>query len=430
MNTFDPRECIFYQIYPIGFCDAPYKNTGEEAVNRIEKIEKWIPHMKSIGINALYLGPIFESGSHGYDTHDFRAIDSRLGTNEDFKKVCKALKEAGISLILDGVFNHAGRGFFAVEDVLKNRERSPYCSWISGLRFDRNNSYGDGLHYDSWAGHELLVKFNLKNPDVKEYLLRSVDMWIDEFGIEGLRLDAADCIDHDFFRELRARTKTKNPSFWLMGEITNASDYRVWMNPEMLDSVTNYECYKGFYSSINSNNMFEIAHGIARQFGPWGLYKDNVLYNFLDNHDVNRIVNMISSKNNLKNLYTLMYTMPGTPSIYYGSEWAIEGKKDRGNDRPLRPAVDVDNPSIIDTDLLEHLKKLAQVRQSSHALKYGKYAEVQIQNEAYAFARQSDKETKLVFINISGEQKTMHADFNGRHFEVNLPAYSSQILDY
>ncbi len=430
MNNFDPRECIFYQIYPIGFCGAPRKNTGEPAVNRIEKIEKWIPHMKSLGINALYLGPIFESGCHGYDTHDFRLIDSRLGTNEDFKKVCRALKAAGISLILDGVFNHVGRGFFAVQDVLRNRERSPYCNWISGLRFDQNNSYGDGLHYDSWAGHELLVKLNLKNPDVREHLLGAVDMWIDEFGAEGLRLDAADCIDHDFFRELRRRTKAKNPDFWLMGEITNSSDYRVWMNSEMLDSVTNYECYKGFYSSINSKNMFEIAHGIARQFGPWGLYKDNILYNFLDNHDVNRIVNMLSSKDNLKNLYTLMYTTPGTPSIYYGSEWAIEGKKDRGNDNPLRPEIDVENPNITDNELLEHLKKLAEVRLSSHALKFGKYEEVQIQNEAYAFARKSEQETKLIFINIANSERIMHADYQGRHFEVKLPPFSAQILDY
>ncbi len=428
MKSFEPKECIFYQIYPIGFCSAPRVNTGEPVVNRIDNIRKWIPHMKSIGINALYLGPIFESGSHGYDTHDFRLIDSRLGTNEDFLKVCKALKEAGIHLVLDGVFNHVGRGFFAVQDVLKNRERSPYCSWISGLRFDQNNSYNDNLHYDSWAGYELLVKLNLKNPDVKEYLLSAVDMWIDEFGIEGLRLDAADCIDHDFFRELRRRTKAKNPEFWLMGEITNSSDYRVWANGEMLDSVTNYECYKGLYSSVNSKNMFEIAHGIARQFGPWGLYKDITLYNFLDNHDVNRIVNMINNRAHLKNLYTLMYTMPGTPSIYYGSEWAIEGQKKPRDDHPLRPAIDVDNPEILDRELLEHLKKLAEIRQSSHALMYGAYEQVQIQSEQYAFARVSDKETALVFINNAPESKTMYADFRGRHFEVNIPAYSSEII--
>lgn len=430
MNKFDPRDCIFYHIYPLGFCGAPKLNTSEPVQNRIKAIKDWIPHLKSLGINALYLGPIFESGCHGYDTHDFTLIDSRLGTNEDFIEVCDALRENGIHLILDGVFNHVGRGFPAFQDVLKNRENSPYCNYFSGLKFDRDNSYGDRLHYDSWAGHELLVKLNLKNEAVKNLLLDAVDMWIDKFHISGLRLDAADCIDHDFFRELRRRTKAKRPDFWLMGEITNSADYRVWMNDEMLDSVTNYECYKGFYSSINSKNMFEIAHGLARQFGPWGLYKNNVLYNFLDNHDVNRIVNMLGSKDNLKNLYTLMYTIPGTPSIYYGSEWAIKGKKEQKSDAALRPAINVKNPEIIDASLLEHLKKLAEIRQSSSALKYGIYEQVNIQNESYVFARKDDKECKLVFINISSDTKTLYADYNSKHFELTVPAFSSQIIDF
>lgn len=430
MNTFNPRECIFYQIYPIGFCDAPFVNTNEPAVNRISKIEKWIPHMKSIGVNTLYLGPVFESGRHGYDTHDYYLIDSRLGTNEDFIKVCKALKDAGISLILDGVFNHVGRGFFAVRDVLEKREKSPYCSWISGLRFDRDNSFGDKLFYDSWAGHEALVKLNLKNPDVKEHLLKAVDMWIDNFGIDGLRLDAADCIDHDFFRELRKRTKEKKPSFWLMGEITDSDDYREWVNPEMLDSVTNYECYTLFFTSIKLKDLDIVAKGLRRQFGPQGVYKDILLYSFLDNHDVNRIVHMIKSKKNLKNLYTLMYTIPGAPAVYYGSEWGQKGKKEPRSDRALRPAIDVDNPEIIDRSLMEHLKTLSDIRQNSHAIKYGSYEELLVQKDAMAFARVSEKETKLVFINIADTEKLLSVDFCGKHFEITLPAFSSQIIDY
>ena len=430
MKNFDPRECIFYHIYPIGFCGAPYRNTGEPASNRISKIEKWIPHLKSIGINTLYLGPVFESGCHGYDTHDYTLIDSTHGTNDDFLKLCKELKEAGISLVLDGVFNHVGRGFFAVQDVLRNRENSPYCSWISGLRFDRNNSYKDDLFYDSWAGHEMLVKLNLQNPDVREHLLSAVDMWIDTFDIAGLRLDAADCIDHDFFRELRKRTKEKNPSFWLMGEITDSNDYREWANPDMLDSITNYECYTLFYTGINSKHMPTIAKGLERQFGKNGIYKDTVLYTFLDNHDVNRIASVLKSKNNLKNLYTLIYTIPGTPAIYYGSEWGIEGKKERRNDSPLRPAIDTDNPQITDRGLMEHLRNLANLRQSSHALMYGSYEQVHLTDETFAFARKSDKETKLVFMNISKKEETICADFCGRHYEVTLPAHSAEIKDF
>jgi len=123
--------------------------------------------MKYIGINALYIGPIFQSATHGYDTTDYRRIDTRLGTNEDFKKVAQELKKNDIKIVLDGVFNHVGRKFFAFEEVRKHREGSQYCSWFSGLRFDFNNSYNDGFHYDSWEGHELLVKLNKQNPDVE-----------------------------------------------------------------------------------------------------------------------------------------------------------------------------------------------------------------------------------------------------------------------
>lgn len=428
MNNFDPRECIFYQIYPIGFCDAPYINEKAPATDRLIKIEKWIPHMKSIGINALYLGPVFESGRHGYDTHDYTLIDSRLGTNDDFLRLCKALKEADIRLVLDGVFNHVGRGFFAVEDVLRNRENSPYCNWISGLRFDRNNSFGDKLFYDSWAGHEMLVKLNLRNPDVKEHLLKAVDMWIDVFGIDGLRLDAADCIDPDFFCELRARTKKKKPDFWLMGEITDSDNYCQWVNPRMLDSVTNYECYTLFYTAIKSKDLNIVAKGLKRQFGAEGIYKDLTLYTFLDNHDVNRIVHMIKHKKNLKNLYTLMYTVPGAPSVYYGSEWGQKGKKEPRNDKPLRPAIDPDCPEITDRGLMEHLKNLAQIRQSSHALKFGSYEEILVQNEAMVFARKSKEETKLVFINIADTEKVMSVDYLGKHFELTVPAFLSKII--
>ncbi len=428
MLKFDPRECIFYHIYPLGFCDAPKVNTSEPVSNRIKTVKEWIPHLKALGISALYIGPVFESGRHGYDTHDYTLIDSRLGSNENFTEVCNALRENGIHIILDGVFNHVGRGFGPFEDVLKNREASPYCDYFSNLRFDKDNKYGDKLSYDCWAGHEMLVKLNLRNEKVKNMLLEAVEMWIDKFHISGLRLDAADCIDPDFFRELRKRTKAKKPDFWLMGEITDSDDYREWMNDKMLHSITNYEAYTGFYSSVNTKNMSEIARILNRQFGPCGIYKDYVLYNFLDNHDVNRIASTLKSRNNLKNLYTLMYTIPGTPAIYYGSEWAIEGKKEHKSDAALRPAIDVKNPQIIDHSLMDHLQKLAEIRQNSAALKFGEFEEIDVQSESYIFARKSKEECKLIFINISSDAKTLCADYNSRHFEITLSPYSSQIL--
>ena len=429
MSNFDARECIFYHIYPLGFCGAPKINDNSAPVNRISDIEKWIPHIKNLGVNALYLGPVFDSGCHGYDTHDYTRIDPRLGTNEDFAHFCKELSKNGIHLVLDGVFNHVGRGHFAFADVLKNRENSQYRTWISGLDFKGNNKYNDHLKYDNWAGHDLLVKLNLKNPDVTEHLLSAVEIWIDEFDIAGLRLDAADCIDPDFFRELRNRCKKKKPDFWLMGEITDSDDYRVWMNSEMLDSVTNYECYTGFYKSINTKNMHLIADMLKRQFGENGIYKDHTLYTFLDNHDVNRIASILKGKRNLKSLYTLMYTVPGTPAIYYGSEWAIKGKKERKSDAALRPAIDVSAPDIIDAELMEHLCNLAKIRSGSPALMYGDYTELAVGPETFAFARTHNDESKLVFINIANSEKTISARFCDKEYKVTLPAHQSKIMD-
>lgn len=428
MSKFEPKDCIFYHIYPLGFCGAPQENPMVETVNRIEKVAKWIPRMKTLGVNALYIGPVFHSKYHGYETWDYRKIDSRLGTNEDFKKVCEELRKNGIRIVLDGVFNHVGRGFFAVEDVLRNRENSQYRDWISGLNFYGNNRYNDHLSYDCWAGHEELVKLNLKNPDVTKYLLDSVDMWIEEFGIEGLRLDAADCIDLEFFKKLRSFTESKNPDFWLMGELTHGN-YEPWLKDGMLHSVTNYECYKGIHSSITSKNLFEIMSSLDRQFGPWGIYKNSTLYSFVDNHDVNRISSVLKNhRENLRTAYTLIYTMPGIPSIYYMSEYGIEGEKAHHSDAPLRPAVDVDNPEIKDDTLLPHLVELKNLRESSPALRYGNFERVFTMNEYMVFARSCDEDTRLVFINISHNEETARFNFRGRYYEEKIAPCSYKVL--
>lgn len=428
MKTYIANESIYYHIYPLGFTGAPAKNEGEKtASDRIYKISEHIPHMKSLGINALYLGPVFESVYHGYDTADYRKLDTRLGNNEDFEKVCKELEANDIDLILDGVFNHVGRSFFAFKDVKAKREASPYCSWFSGLRFDMNNSYNDGFHYDAWQGHEELVKLNLKNEDVVRYLLDSVDMWIDKFGIKGLRLDAADCIDRDFFKRLRQHTLMRRPDFWLMGEIIHG-DYRMWANSEMLHSVTNYEMHKGYYSGINDKNMFEPAHGLLREYGDWGLYKDLVLYNFVDNHDINRLTSYLKSTDNLKNIYTMLFTVPGTPSIYYGSEYGIRGEKAHHSDAPLRPRWEDIEVTEDGKKLFEHIAELSKIRKNSNALKYGNYKQLHLENEALVYSRNTQSESCVVAVNISASDKCFNVFERGRNLQINLKPFSSEII--
>lgn len=159
---------ILYQVYSLGMCGAPKENNGH-LVPRILKILDWLPHLQKLNVDTLYFSPIFESDRHGYDTRDYRKIDCRLGTNDDFSHLCKILKENGFRIILDGVFNHVGRGFWAFQDVLQNKDHSPYKDWFC-IDFGGNSCYDDGFYYEGWEGHYELVKLNLSNPKVREHL--------------------------------------------------------------------------------------------------------------------------------------------------------------------------------------------------------------------------------------------------------------------
>lgn len=326
------EESMVYQIYPLGMCGAPFENDGIPE-HRILRVLDWIPHLEKLGVTAVLFNPLFESDTHGYNTRDFRKVDVRLGTNEDFKKVCDALHAAGIRLILDGVFNHAGRGFGPFQDVLQKRWDSPYKDWFY-LNFDGNDGYNDGLWYEGWEGNYDLVKLNLDNENVKNYLLESVGMWIEEFGIDGLRLDVAYMLNRNFLKALRWYVDQKKPDFYLIGEILGG-DYKQIVNPEMCNSATNYECCKGLWSSFNSMNLFEINHSLIRQFGsdPWCLYRGMHLLSFVDNHDITRVASVLTNPAHLPLIYALMFGMPGIPCVYYGSEWG--GKGTEGGRRSL-----------------------------------------------------------------------------------------------
>ena len=400
---------VFYQIYPIGFCGAPYANDGVYAP-RIRKLMDWSSYLKDLGIDAIILNPIFESDNHGYDTRDFRSIDCRLGNNQDFAEVCKDLHEHDVKIILDGVFNHVGRGFWAFKDVQEKKWDSPYKDWFH-ISFDGNSCYNDGFWYEGWEGHFELVKLNLQNPAVVDYLLDCVKFWGDEFNIDGLRLDVAYSLDHNFMRALRRFTSSLKPEFALIGEVL-FGDYNLIVNDEMLHSCTNYECYKGIFSSFNSMNMFEIAHSLHRQYGSdqWCIYRGRHLVTFVDNHDVTRLASILSNKEHIRPAYGLLLSMPGIPCIYYGSEWGVEGQKAPDNDYALRPCFEAPEPN----DLTEYIKKLIAIRQESDGLCNGSYRNVVLTNHQLVFERASEKERIMAAINASGDTYTaQHGDLNG-----------------
>ena len=397
------NEGIFYQIYPLGFCGAPFENDGV-LEHRILKVLDWIPHLKKLGIDAVYFSPVFESDTHGYNTRDYKKIDVRLGTNEDFKRVCDALHENGIRVVLDGVFNHVGRGFGPFLDVLRNRERSPYVSWFYRIAFDGNSNYNDGLWYEGWEGNYDLVKLNLRNEEVVRYLLDCVRFWTEEFGIDGLRLDVAYSLDENFVRRLRDFANSCGKEFFLLGEMLHG-DYNRLVNDGMLHSATNYECYKGLYSSFNSMNLFEINHSLMRQFGPenWTLYKGKHLLSFVDNHDVTRVASILSNERHLPLIYALAFGMPGIPCIYYGSEWGAKAQKSEG-DPALRPCF----LAPVENELTKWISALANAKKNSHALCYGGFRSLLLTNRQCIFERCSDRERVLVAINADESQFVAH----------------------
>ncbi|SCW48862.1 Glycosidase [Lachnospiraceae bacterium C10] len=399
------ESAVFYQIYPLGMCGAPFENDGKQE-SRILKVLNYVEHLKKMKVNAVYFSPLFESDTHGYNTRDYRKIDTRLGTNEDFIQVVDALHKAGIRVILDGVFNHVGRGFFGFVDVLNHRENSSYRDWFH-IDFNGNNGYQDGLWYEGWEGNYDLVKLNLQNPAVCDYLMESVKYWIDTFGIDGLRLDVAYMVDREFLKRLRRETREWKEDFFLAGEMIGG-DYREIMNDAMCHSVTNYECRKGIFSAINSNNLFEIVHSLLRQFGTdaWCLYRDYHLISFVDNHDVSRIATVLEDKRNLPIAYGFVFGQPGIPMVYYGSEWGVEGDKANG-DPSLR--IPIDHPQW--NELTDVIAAMAKAHRESPALSYGDFKSLFLENRHCLFQRQFENDRVLVAVNLEDGDYTIHTDF-------------------
>ena len=380
------NESVFYQIYTLNFCGAPRDNDGI-VEHRILRLNDFMDYFEDLGINAIYFNPVFSSDHHGYDTRDYCKIDERLGTNEDFIEICKNLHDRGMRVVLDGVFNHVGRGFFAFQDVLNNRENSQYKDWFR-IDFNGNSPYDDGFYYEGWEGHYELVKLNLDHPDVQNYLLSAVDYWIDAFDIDGIRLDVAYSLPRWFMAMLKDHCRQKKADFFLLGEVLG--DNAGYMFSEAhLDSITDYPGFKGLWSSFNSLNMFEMAHTIKRNYGE--MYRGQTLFSFVDNHDVERIASKLTDLEKLPLIYGMLFSLPGIPCIYYGSEWGQTGKKEQGCDDSLRPEFTKPMPN----DLTKYIKKLISIRNQSSALQKGEFKELVLTNKQFVLKEMINKKELL-----------------------------------
>ncbi|WP_169730462.1 alpha-amylase family glycosyl hydrolase [Salinispira pacifica] len=396
------HEGLIYHVFPLGQTGAA--KSSREAFSTAKNIREfagWIPHLKDIGVDAVLFGPLTHSGSHGYDTVDLLSIDPRLGTREDVKWLFDRLHEADIAVVLDAVFNHVGREFSAFRDLAQRREDSPYLNWFSDVNFQADSPFGDGFSYGTWDGHASLVKLNVLNPEVQKYLWSALEFWIMDLGIDGLRMDAADVISPEIWPLLRktaddmyrnrtdavGRPPFTREGFWIMGEMV-FGNYADICAPGMLDSITNYELYKGLHSSHNDGNYFELAWTLKRQFGEQGIYRDLKLYTFADNHDVSRIASILDRPEHIYPLHILLFTVPGLPSLYYGSETGVPGSKGR-DDWELRPVLDHSELQIHGShgDLLYEITRLREIRARTPALRDGEYRELSVDHRLFAFSR-------------------------------------------
>ena len=389
------EDALIYHVYTLSLANAQYRNDYSILEHKLGEIEKWIPHIKGMGFNAVLFSPVLKARSHGYDVTDYFEIDNRLGTNAEFQSLVRAFHDNGIRIILDCVFNHCGRDFFAFRDLQQNSRK--YIDWFSGVDFNKQSPLGDPFDYGTWNGHYSLAKFNLQNADVRNYLLDAARFWIETFDIDGMRLDAADVLDFSFMKELRCVTEEKKPDFWLMGEVLHG-DYSKWISTSALHSVTNYSLFKSLHSSHNNNNLYELANNIQQSVPDKGL----PLHTFLDNHDQPRIASNVSKPEYLSTLYTLLYTLPGIPSVYYGSEWGIEGVVTKTSDREVRPYINIENHPDNNPWLTGHISRLAVIRQREKALRYGSYKQIYLEYQRpFIFERSYENERIYIAVNIS-----------------------------
>ena len=413
MSTWYERG-VFYHMYPLGMTGAPRHNDATEVTNRFAELLQWILHIRSLGCNAIYIGPLFESTSHGYDTRDYKLVDRRLGDNESFKVFVKQCHDSGIRVVVDGVFNHTGREFFAFKDIQEKKWDSPYKDWYKGVNFDWQGPCGDPFGYDAWQGHFELPCLNLFNPAVRSYLFDVIRFWVDEFDIDGIRLDCANVLDFNFMKEMRQETARMKEDFWLMGEVIHG-DYSRWVNPQMLHSVANYELHKSLYSGFNDHNFFEIAHNVRRLEAI-----GRQLYTFVDNHDEDRIASKLKLKEHLIPIYLCLFTLPGIPSIYYGGEWGVEGKRTSTSDEALRPAIPISQSDERNCELTQFICAVGRIHDENEEFHGGRYQELLLTNRQYAFARHGADSVIITAVNNDG---------NDVEIDVPVPIPAKEAVD-
>ncbi|AIQ63272.1 cyclomaltodextrinase [Paenibacillus stellifer] len=403
------KDAIFYQIFPERFAN------GDPSLNP-ENVQPWggiperdnffggdlqgvidhLDHLSELGINALYFTPIFASPTnHKYDTEDYMKVDPHFGDTDTLKQLVKACHERGIRVLLDAVFNHAGRNFAPFLDVEQNGEDSVYKDWFHVREFPL--SIDDGIpSYDTFGFVAEMPKLNTENEDVKNYLLGVAEYWIKEVGIDGWRLDVANEVDHQFWRDFRQTVKGVNPEAYILGEIWHESS--PWLEGDKFDAVMNYPFTDAVIDFFVREDLDAsgFAAAIGKQLSRYPLQASEVAFNLLDSHDTSRLLSLPGgNKKKLKMAAVLQFTFMGTPCIYYGDEVGLDGGEDPG----CRKCMEWD-PNKQDRDLLAFYRKLIDIRKSHPALRTGTLTFLDAGNSGkLAYERRLDGESVIVLFN-------------------------------
>ncbi|WEV66664.1 alpha-amylase family protein [Bifidobacterium sp. ESL0769] len=339
MNEMSRR--IWWQVYPLGFCGAPVRpksDADRQCVPRLDRLVNWLDYMEGMGCDGLLLGPIFTSETHGYDTVDFYTIDPRLGDDQTFDRLVTACHERGIALMLDGVFNHVGRDFPEFQRELKRAKDEMEAGKPIGHDSDDMFSFSlaeDGtLDYEKFEGHAILPAFNHEAPRVAELVGDVMTHWMNR-GVDAWRLDAATTVPTTFWAKVLPRVRREVPNAWFMGEAIHG-DFPQFVRDSTIDTVTQYELWKAIWSSLKDGNFFELDWCLKRHDT---FLKTFTPQTFIGNHDVTRIASQIQDEEKLALAAVILFTVGGTPSVYYGDERAMKGEKTDGvgGDDIVRP---------------------------------------------------------------------------------------------
>jgi cyclomaltodextrinase / maltogenic alpha-amylase / neopullulanase len=349
-------HAVWWHVYPLGFTGAPTlhadpadaadaadsANSDEPVAHRLPRLLDWLDYAIELGASGLMLGPIFASGSHGYDTTDFFRIDSRLGDDADFDALIAAAHDHGLRVLLDGVFNHVGRGFPLFQTVLHGQASGEESRW-----FRRTGENPDGgPQFENFEGHDALVALNHDEPAVADYVTSVMNHWLAR-GADGWRLDAAYAVPPSFWAQVLPRVRAAHPHAYLFGEVIHG-DYVQIARESRFDAVTQYEVWKAIWSSLNDRNLFELAHALHRHTGYLDAF---VPLTFVGNHDVTRIASQLDEPDHLAHALVVLFTIGGTPAVYYGDEQAFHGLKEEraGGDDAVRPAFPDGGPQHLST---------------------------------------------------------------------------------